>query len=132
MSLPSIQNPVVPGICEGESPRAVRPPWCRSRVITLNGEPSMTQASHYDQTDVNAIVERFHRTGVLPTPLTQPQYADVTGLQGDLTDLYNRAQEHIQTAEKFAAGWRPPEIAPESAPPAKAEPTPTSTPPPAT
>lgn len=100
---------LVTNLCTGEIPRPVRQPWCRIRVITVNDEPSMTQASHYDQTDVNAIVERFKRTGQLPVPIATPQYADVTGLQGDLTDLHNRAREHIEIAERFAAGWKPPE-----------------------
>lgn len=92
----------------GATPR-VRPPWCRQRVALFNEEPSMTQQAHLDQTDVNAIVKRFHRTGVLPEGRGTPQYGDVTGLQGDLTELYNQANQRIETAQEFVRGYKEPE-----------------------
>lgn len=97
--------------CGSRVPRPVRQPWCRVRVITENDEPSMTQQSHKDQTDVNAIVERFQRTGQLPPAIREPTYADVTELQGDYTEMVNRARQTMQTASEFAASWveTPPE-----------------------
>lgn len=101
----------------------VRPPWCRQRVRTFNDEPSMTQQSHVDQTDVNAIVKRFERTGVMPEGRGIPQYGDVTGLQGDLTELLNRSKEQIGEATEFARNWKEPEPAPIPTP-SPPEPTP--------
>lgn len=73
-----------------ERPR-IRKPWERDRQITFNEMESKTDTSQGNSTDVNVIVERFARTGMLP-PTTlpggrEPQFADVTGLQKDLTTL---------------------------------------------
>lgn len=91
-----------------------RPRNSRLRVIALNDGESMTQQSHFDQTDVNAIVARFDRTGQLPPARQAPVYGDVTGLQGDLTDRINQSRDTISIAEKFAQAWAPKE--PEPAP----------------
>lgn len=81
--------------------------FCRERLQTKNGQPSMTQQAHLDQTDVNAIVARFERTGVMGHQTQkQPQYGDVTGLQGDLVERYNDSLAIIDQAEKFAAKWQ--------------------------
>lgn len=85
-----------------------RPRNSRLRVIATNNGESMTQQAHLDQTDVNAIVARFDRTGQLPPALRAGQYADVTGLQGDLTERLNYAQDTLTMAEKFANAWTPP------------------------
>lgn len=50
---------------------------------------------------MNNIIARYERTGQLPPSRQVPQYADVTGLQGDLTDLHNVARETIGTADQF-------------------------------
>lgn len=104
----------------------VRPPWARVRFQTVNEEPSMTQQSHFDQTDVNAIVARFERTGVMPPPMRPGQYADVTGLQGDFTEILNRSEKMILDAQAFAATWKEPapEEPPELTPAANPVPTP--------
>lgn len=101
------------GMCSGLPVRRVKPPWCRMRYIVVNHEPSMTQQSHYDQTDVNAIVERFKRTGYMPQGRSQQaQYADVTAYQRDLTDMYNESVAVMDRAMAFAQGWIPPEERP--------------------
>lgn len=94
----------------GKNPRPVRPRWHRFRQIAYNDGESMTQQCHKDQTDVNAIVARFDRTGYLPPNTGQGQYGDVTGLQGDLTERISLASQTIQRAEAFAAGYKPPEV----------------------
>lgn len=60
----------------------------RSLAFYTVGE-SMTRQSEKASADVNAIVERFARTGQLPPNIKQPIYDDVTGLQVDLTEAYN-------------------------------------------
>lgn len=83
----------------------IRPPYARPRSKTIIEGESMTQHSHADQTNVNLIVERFQRTGYMPPPTRQPQYGDVTGLQVDLTEAYNRSLDTIQSAQEYAAQW---------------------------
>lgn len=97
----------------GGTPFRVRPPWARTRMVTVNDLESMTQQSDVDQTDIDAIVARFERTGVLPAPnQDRAQYGDVCDLQVDLTTALNRAQEVINKARDFEANWKPPEPAP--------------------
>ncbi|AXH77718.1 MAG: internal scaffolding protein [Microviridae sp.] len=83
-------------------------PYQKLRVIARNPEPSVVQHSHHDQTDINLIVARFQRDGYFPPNNTNPQYADVTPLQGDLTELHNRSAQQLQEADQFAAQWKPP------------------------
>lgn len=122
MSIAINENGEVNSFCTGPMPRPVRQPWCRVRTITVNDEPSMTQMSHVDQTDVNAIVARFKRTGVMPDGRKDGQYGDVTGLQGDLTELYQRAADNISRATEFASGWSPPNIPVVPDPPPQGDP----------
>lgn len=80
--------------------------WEPLRVITqLDPETKVSQAYH-DATDVNKIVARFQRDGYLPPRTTEQQYADVTALQGDLTERWNEAQQTIREAEIQQAALR--------------------------
>lgn len=97
--------------------RIVRGPDFRERVSFKTTGPTRTQQSHFDQTDVNAIVERFKRTGYLPPASRQPQYGDVTLLQEDLTNALAKAQANIEIAQQYAETWQPPEPTPEPPPP---------------
>lgn len=88
----------------------IRKPWERVRVpLDLEGQVNKTDTSFGNDTDVNKIVERFKRTGVFPTPppdQPDPQYADVTGLQTDLTEALEKgreAQEELARANKQTA-----------------------------
>lgn len=76
----------------------VRHPHSRVRVYTRVRGVSRTHQSHKDQVDINNIVRRFDQTGELPPSNRQPQYADVTLLQGDLTDRINRSREVLDQA----------------------------------
>lgn len=87
--------------CNPKNRPFVRPPWCRERLVTVIEGESATDRSHGNQTDVNAIVERFKRTGILPPPTKQGQYMDCTGLQGDLTELINKSREAIRSLEEL-------------------------------
>lgn len=76
----------------------VRHPFERVRTPTIIHGESMTHQSHADSCDINNIIRKFDRTGVLP-PSTRPeQYADVTGLQGDLTERINSSREILDKA----------------------------------
>lgn len=43
-------------------------------------DPSLTQQQFKEESDINTIVGRFLKTGVLPTPNTFPQYVDFEGV----------------------------------------------------
>jgi phage internal scaffolding protein len=43
-------------------------------------DASLTQQQFADEADINTIVNRFLKTGVLPTPNTFPQYVDFEGV----------------------------------------------------
>ena len=96
----------------------IRLPWERHRQITVIDDESMTDTSFGNETNINNIISRFSRTGILPGPGDrQPQYEDVTHLQVGLTQLINdgnaaaarssaarqalqKAKENLETAEK--------------------------------
>lgn len=51
------------------------------RVQFSSDEPSMTKQSFKDECDVNVIMKRFERTGILPTPIGgEPRYLDVSAV----------------------------------------------------
>ena len=43
-------------------------------------DPSLTQQQFAEESDINFIVDRFMKTGHLPTPATMPQYAEYDGV----------------------------------------------------
>nr|QJB18865.1 MAG: internal scaffolding protein [Microvirus sp.] len=43
-------------------------------------DDSLTQQQFKEEADINTIVNRFLKTGVLPTPTTFPQYVDFEGV----------------------------------------------------
>lgn len=83
--------------------------WERTRYSIRAFGPTMTQLSHYDQTDVNAIVARFKRDGYMPPDLRQPQYGDVSSLNQSLTDLVAQANATEAVAREFLDNFTPPE-----------------------
>lgn len=74
-------------------PGKVRKPWARERLITKVEGESLTVQDPGQDTDINHIVARFDRTGVLPSPKVEAQYGDVTALQGDPLQLMEKARE---------------------------------------
>lgn len=44
------------------------------------GDPSLTQQQFADESDINNIVDRFMKTGHIPTPTSMPQYMDYEGV----------------------------------------------------
>jgi len=79
----------------------------RLRVQTYIDDPSMTDQSYANECDVNWLVAQFDRSGTLPPATREPVYADVTGLQGDPTELMETAKETIDIAEKFRKSYKP-------------------------
>ena len=43
-------------------------------------DESLTQQQFKEEADINTIVDRFLRSGVLPTPVNMPQYVDYEGV----------------------------------------------------
>lgn len=43
-------------------------------------DPSLTQQQFADEADINTIVDRFMKTGHIPTPTSMPQYIDYEGV----------------------------------------------------
>jgi len=80
----------------------IRKPWERVKTVTPVSSESRTQANLGNDTNVNQIVARFSRTGVMPQPTSEPVYADVTNLQGlDLTQLIENAREAREHLEQI-------------------------------
>lgn len=81
----------------------IRKPLQRERTPTdLTGQESKTDRSAGNDTDVNHIVARFQRTGIMPEPKGEAQYADVSALQGELTEILARgeaARKELQELE---------------------------------
>lgn len=77
----------------------------RVRQVLENPYPSETIDSAGNDTDINVIMSRFERTGILPPATVEPQYADVVDLQGDLTEINQRSQEALAIANRFAESW---------------------------
>ena len=73
----------------------IRKPWERVREVWTpdRSNESETDRSAGNDTDVNRIVERFSRTGVMPEGQNGPgQFVDVTSLQGDLAEMISKGK----------------------------------------
>jgi len=83
----------------------IRTPYTRVRSsVDFSNVESVTDTSFGNDTDVNHIVARFHRDGTMPTPTQdQCQYADVTGLQKDLTTLIQESNEALDKVKEAQA-----------------------------
>lgn len=84
----------------------VRHPMSRTRVRFETEGESKTHQSHAASCDVNNIIARYERTGVLPPTRAVGQFGDVTQYQGDLTDLVNRSREHQVQFVEDVNGYR--------------------------
>lgn len=81
----------------------IRQPYERVRCgITEVGE-SCTDRSFGNDTDVNHIVARFSRTGELPPGNGPGAFADVTPLQGELTEMIGKARDAQRELERLKA-----------------------------
>jgi len=73
----------------------------RKRVPVPAGGESCTDRSFGNDTDINHIVARFARTGVLPLQPNNLPFEDVTELQGDLAELLDKSEKGIQALEEL-------------------------------
>lgn len=99
---------VVPVLVRAMQGRRVRAPYFRERFLTAVGTVSRTHQSHAASVDVNNIVERYLRTGVLPPDQGVPMYGDVSMLNAPLGELLQRADDVLSRARAFQATWQPP------------------------
>lgn len=72
----------------------------RVRVVTVNEEPSMTDQSFKELTDVNVIMSRYEKTGELVHQArSQGVYADVSGIR----DYHESLQKVLDAHSAFAS-----------------------------
>jgi len=65
------------------------------RRVQINLDPkSKVEQHHKNEVDINQIVQKFTRTGLLPQRTTEPRYGDFTGVID-----YHDAQNRILQAE---------------------------------
>lgn len=58
-------------------------------------DPSLTQQQFKEDSDINTIVDRFMKSGVLPTPVNMPQYVDYEGVFD-----YQSAMNSVRAADE--------------------------------
>lgn len=86
---------------KAQAPRIRKPYEREAQPWPYHNTESVVDRSFGNDTDVNNIIARFKRTGHLPEQGAPGQYADVTGLQRDLTELVEESREALQKAEKM-------------------------------
>lgn len=75
--------------------------------LSFEGVESMTQMAHLDQTDVNEIVRKYHRTGYLPPAKFPPQYVDCVPLRGEsLQERIAFVEDMMSEIPEFEAEYR--------------------------
>lgn len=94
-----------------KNPKPHRKPWERHQSKTFITDESLTQQSHKESVDVNNIVARFARTGILPPGQGNPVYGDVTAFAKPFQEAIDAAGITIEQARDFAANWEPPKAA---------------------
>lgn len=80
----------------------MRRPYDRLRVRSVQGGDTPTVQDPGNTTDVKEIVKKYHRTGMMP-PGKSGIYADVTNLQGDLTERLIWAKQVQEDAQREIA-----------------------------
>lgn len=81
----------------------IRPPFVRSpynydtaaasdESALRCDDPSLAQQHYKDECDINTIVERFTRTGVLPQAGSEPFFGDFIGLPNNYHDALNQVR----------------------------------------
>lgn len=58
-------------------------------------DPSLTQQQFKEEADINTIVDRFMKSGVLPSPAVMPQFMDVEGVFD-----YQTAMNYVRQADE--------------------------------
>ena len=70
-------------------------------ILDTIHDDGRTEQHHAESCDVNCIIERYDRDGILPIPKRQGMYADVSNLNAYYGDLILESREKIATAEAF-------------------------------
>lgn len=65
----------------------------KARAQTKNTEPTLTDQAGARDTDINVIVGRFRRTGMVPASQQQPMAGDFTALPQDLRGYIEAAKQ---------------------------------------
>lgn len=100
--------------------------WHRDRSSFECVGESMTEQSHGPEVDINNILRRHARSGILPPVTVPPQYADVTRMQMSLADRIRfvdeqkrvfrevapKVQADLDKSKAEAASAAPPVVAP--------------------
>lgn len=63
------------------------------RARIFNNEPTMTDQSQANETDINVIVKRFGISGQVPQGNAQPMYGDFTMFPDNLRDMMHLARD---------------------------------------
>lgn len=71
----------------------------RRRVTVVTGPDTIVEQCHREVTDINKIIGRYRRTGMLPPARHEPRYEDVSNV-GELLDVKMQMQ---QAAEAYDA-----------------------------
>lgn len=79
----------------------VRHPFSRERLIVINEDEKLTQDDFGNETDINNIVERFTRTGIMPSGRGPGEYLDCTPLQGDLATAIVESREALEALSEL-------------------------------
>lgn len=67
-------------------------------VGTVNKEPSLTRQSEKNDADINVILARYEKTGIIPVDQREALFLDVSQL-----DDYQTVLEHVRRTEEFFA-----------------------------
>lgn len=70
----------------------------KERAKTINNEPTLTDQSQAENTDINIIVTQFMRTGQAPQG-AQPVYADYSEFPTDLKSMFDMARNVKEQVE---------------------------------
>lgn len=68
-------------------------------------DPSLARQSEKDQCDINLIIKRFEKTGILPSPTRQPIWADTTTLP-DFREMMDTVTRGTAAFERLPAQVR--------------------------
>lgn len=79
----------------------IRLPYWRERCGQEFVGEAVTEQSHRDLVDINNIVRRHARGGLIPPPTTPPQYADVTRLQEPLMQRMAFSEAAVSAVSDF-------------------------------
>lgn len=90
----------------------MKPSWrnrylaAKKKAVFINTEPSLTEQSLANETDINVIISRFAVSGTVPGAAGEPIYADFTQLPTDLRGFLETAQRLDQLRSSLPPALR--------------------------